>query len=398
MEKKINVRHISYSNYVGGASIAAANIHNCLKKFVNSNFLCAEDYSNRHKFNLKNIIKVFFSRLLKIFFLNHYNHSYSFNLFNSNILDRIKNKKNLIVNLHWINRETLSIKDISRINYPLVWTCHDMWPILGAKHIEYKNTYFKKYSKFQKIYNLDYLVWKRKIKYLSNKKITFVTPSRWLKEKIKKSKTYLNKKVIVIGNPINTNFWRKIKFTNSKKNEPLIIFGGVGINKDPNKGLELAIKIFNYLANNLKLKFKVIFFGSDLNNKNLKFNYKSVGFLNKRKLRALYSSANLILITSKIESFCQVAAEAQSCNLPVVSFKTSGLKDVIKDNYSGKLISKYNHILFAKKIKKILNSKKLLKKFQTNSRIHIESNYSYKIIAKKYFNLYKNILNEKNNF
>ena len=45
---------------------------------------------------------------------------------------------------------------------------------------------------------------------------------------------------------------------------------------------------------------------------------------------------------SRFESFCQVAAEAQSCGLPVIGYKTSGLIDVVKNNYSGFLVKNYD--------------------------------------------------------
>ena len=32
-----------------------------------------------------------------------------------------------VVNLHWVNGEMLSVKDISKIKKPIVWTLHDMW-------------------------------------------------------------------------------------------------------------------------------------------------------------------------------------------------------------------------------------------------------------------------------
>ena len=67
-----------------------------------------------------------------------------------------------------------------------------------------------------------------------------------------------------------------------------------------------------------------------------------------------------MIVTSKIESFCQVAAEAQSLSVPVISYKSSGLIDVVKNNYSGYHISKYNHREFAYKIYKLLNNKKKL--------------------------------------
>ena len=43
-----------------------------------------------------------------------------------------------------------------------------------------------------------------------------------------------------------------------------IVFGGSNISNDDNKGLELAIKIFNFMHENLKIKFIVSFFGSQI--------------------------------------------------------------------------------------------------------------------------------------
>jgi glycosyltransferase involved in cell wall biosynthesis len=398
IKNKIYIKHVSYSNYIGGASIAANNIYISIKKHLKSEFISADDYSKRKNINIKTKIRIFLGRLPKLFFLKNFNQSLSFNLLNSPLLKKIQEQKSKkqIINLHWINRETLSIKDISKINYPLIWTCHDMWPVLGAKHIEFKNTNFKNYSLINRILNLDYLTWKKKIKYLSKKRIIFIVPSKWLKQKIEASKIYKNKKIFVIGNPINTKFWKKIKLINTKKEKiPIIAFGGVGINKDLNKGLKLAIKIFEYLNNNLNFKFKVIFFGDNIPKRKYKFNYESQGYLNKNQMRELYSKTKIVLITSKIESFCQVAAEAQSCEVPIIAYKTSGLNDVIKNKSSGELVNNYNYVLFAKKIKSLLENKELLKKYSKNARRHIVKNYDSKIIAKKYIKIYKNIINNK---
>ena len=394
---KIYVKHVSYSNYIGGASIAAHNIHCAIKKNVKSEFICINNYSKKTKFNLKAKIRIFIGRLPKLFFLNRLKQSLSFSLLDSPLLKEInKNKgKFPIINLHWINRETLSVKDISKINYPLIWTCHDMWPILGAKHIENGDINFRNYSVINKLFNFDYLTWKKKIKYLAKKKIIFIVPSQWLKNKIDKSKIYKNKKIHVIGNPIEAKFWKKRKLpANKKMKDPVIVFGGIGISSDTNKGFELAVKIFEYLYNDLNFKFTVFFFGDVIPEKKYRFNYVSLGFLKKKQMRELYSKTDVVLIASKIESFCQVAAEAQSCEVPIVAYKTSGLNDVVKNKFSGELVKKYNYILFAQKIKKILENKKLLNKYSKNARKHILKNYESKIVAKKYINIYMGINNK----
>ena len=42
-----------------------------------------------------------------------------------------------IIHLHWINQGFLSLKDIEelvKLNKPIVWTMHDMWPCTGICH------------------------------------------------------------------------------------------------------------------------------------------------------------------------------------------------------------------------------------------------------------------------
>ena len=46
------------------------------------------------------------------------------------------NKTNAdIVNIHWVGSGMISIAEIGKINKPIVWTMHDMWPFCGAEHL-----------------------------------------------------------------------------------------------------------------------------------------------------------------------------------------------------------------------------------------------------------------------
>ena len=396
----IKIKHVSYSDFIGGAAIASVNIHNSLQDKISSKFYCNEPKSNNKSFYQKLIVKmrVFIGRTPKVFYLNNLKKAMSFALLNSNLIKTLNNSHNnkQIVHLHWINRETLSIKDISRIKSHLIWTCHDMWPVLGAHHLSHKNIEYSNFIFFKHFLNIDYWTWYRKKKYLKDKEIHFVAPSLWMKEKIKKCDIYNKAKVSIIGNPIDCNFWKKNKTSTTKKKKiPIIVFGGSQINNDKNKGLDLAIKIFNYLYLKKKMKFNVAFFGSEnIQSTGLYFSYKNYGIVNKKKLKMIYSLGDLSLITSKIESFCQVAAEAQSCSLPVICYKTSGLNDTVKNNYSGYLLDQYNHIKFADQIYKTLNNKKKLKELSDNARKFIKNNFDKNIIASKYINLYERTIKE----
>ena len=139
----MRVLHINYYEKKGGASIATQQIHSALldnkiesKIFVaeketqdeniisDSNFLTFISFKFRERFN-RNLFKILNLKSI---------HTQSSGLLRSYLPNKI-NKMNFdIINLHWINNEMMSIKDLKRINKPLVWTLHDLWPISGKDH------------------------------------------------------------------------------------------------------------------------------------------------------------------------------------------------------------------------------------------------------------------------
>ena len=83
--------------------------------------------------NIFNEFKIKLARQKKFFYGFDGKYSHSLNIFNSNILAKINNINPDIVNLHWINNELISIKQISKIKQPIVWT-FDIWPMCGGEH------------------------------------------------------------------------------------------------------------------------------------------------------------------------------------------------------------------------------------------------------------------------
>ncbi len=58
---------------------------------------------------------------------------HSFGRVSANIVDELNESDATVLNLHWISK-LLSIEDIGRIQKPMVWTLHDMWPLCGGEH------------------------------------------------------------------------------------------------------------------------------------------------------------------------------------------------------------------------------------------------------------------------
>ena len=184
---KLKILHVNFSSTKGGASRAALRINKALNKNknINSKIICIHNnLKDSYIINVPKLIRLknFIFRVISFVvkklmqILAKTDVHLSFNFFNNNYLLNYINKYSAdIVHLHWINGDTLSIRDVSKIDKNLVWTTHDLWPLLGTEHLEIKNNskIFKMVSK--KVKNLKNEYWRNKI--------NFVAPSEYVRKK-----------------------------------------------------------------------------------------------------------------------------------------------------------------------------------------------------------------------
>ena len=96
---------------------------------------------------------------------------------------------------------------------------------------------------------------------------------------------------------------------------------------------------------------------------------------------------------SRLEALGQVALEAGSCSLPCVSFKNTGVEDAIKHKDTGYLASYMDQKDFEQGIEWIFNQLSIDKYFFNKRCVEfVSKNFSSRIIANKYINIYKSIL------
>lgn len=63
-----------------------------------------------------------------------------------------------------------------------------------------------------------------------------------------------------------------------------------------------------------------------------------IDWVDQEKLADIYSSADILLLPSRFDTFCNVVLEAISCGLPVVAYNSKGPKDIIIDMECGFLV------------------------------------------------------------
>ena len=408
----MKVMHLSYGDLSGGASIAAYRIHEALRKSKIKSLMYVEyrkSKNNNVKVLKNKIAKKFFiklKRFLSRFLIKLLNanceQKYSLALFNSHWVNFINDSNVDLIHLHWIQNEMLSIKDITKIKKPLVWTLHDMWAFSGAEHCpnheRWCTGYNYKRSNYSKSFDFNRWTWLRKKK-LWKKPLQIVTPSKWLTNCVKKSSLMKNWPVSTIPNPLDIGFWKPVNKRLSRerfslpKNIPLILFGAMGGTKNKLKGFDLLMLALKKIKKGHKnKKFELVTFGSNIETfkADLDFPIHNVGHVdNNLKLKELYSAVDVMVAPSRMEAFGQTASESQACGTPVVCFNLTGLKDIVVHQHTGYLARHFNTQDLADGIIWTLDNLKK-KNFKQNC-IKQAKRFSYNKIAKDYLNIYKKI-------
>ncbi len=406
----MKILHVNYSEIKGGAAIGVNRLHKALiKKGIDSEMLVIEKSTNDPEIHgpkssfeaLFSSSKKILSRFLKRKLIKTENkETFSFNLFNSNILKKINLINPSIVHLHWIGNEMISISQLKKIKKPIIWTFWDMWPICGAEHHSYDQRYIDGYTKhnrpdYEKGFDLNKFIWNYKKKNY-NFKFTINALSKWFYNEIKKSLLVKDKKIINIPPNLDTNFWQPKEKQFSRdiyqfdKNEKILLFGSA-TSTNHRKGFDFLIKLFE------EKKFtntKLIIFGERPKNLDkLKIDHKYIGRISDDvALSTLYSSADILLVPSMIEVFGQVGLEAQSCGTPCIVFENTGLEDFVKHKETG-YVSKYNNIDdFSNGIKWILERDDRYKEISSKGIKIAKENFDDDVIVKQFLKEYKNLL------
>lgn len=396
----MKILHLNFDDLSGGASRAVLRLNKALNEskthskifVIKSNLKSKSIITFRNYFYLENLLKRIFSFLVKKFDnFRDINIHRSYNFFNNSKLVNFVNKSSFdIVHLHWINGEMISINDLSRLKKPLVWTFHDMWPVLPSSHTDILK------SKKKKIFE-NLLILKKKNFFRFNKKISIIVPSKLMFKKVNRKKLIKKSNINIIPNNLDLNFWKlmnknlcrkKLYLSNTKK---IIGYNISGINDDFVKGTDLFLNILQRLSKDKNLIF--LLFGNNRKDliKNFNQNIINYGRIEDDKfVRNIYNSADLIISTSRFESFGQVILEAQACGTCCMAFKKTGIEDIIVNRKTGYLIKQFEINNFVNKINNFFKNKHKIKRSTCRKEIIRKFN-TYKIM-KHHQNNYKKLI------
>lgn len=408
---------ICFSLNIGGAGTAANRFKKLLEDNTNSFKVASitQDGAGKHQF-----IKRLISFCLSKFQIDGNPIKHSLNLFSYKpVLKSFKNTKDNIHHLHWLNNDTLSIFDFNKIPPGSIVSLHDEWMYCGSEHV-YKvlddsNDFIHGYRYFKKgVFgiNWNFFIWKIKYKKLAHRNdLIYTVPSNWMLERAKSSSMLKKSDIRLLPNPIDSEVFKpsskNLIFSfrsslNIDNDTFVIVFSAANGNKNKLKGIDLLNTALQLLqSKNLNApipKIVLINFGGSKGEEKLcGFRNISIGYIKDSSyLAELYSSADCVVVPSMVESFGQVAAEALSCCTPVVSFDTSGLRDIVRHRSNGFIADAFSPDSLCEQLLEIIKiSEKTRLRMGENGREHILKKFSYAIIKKMYINILQDAITLK---
>lgn len=303
---------------------------------------------------------VYIHGILTLLFNHHGRYSY---FQTKRLVKKIKKINPDIIQLHNVHGYYLNYKVLFKYlknNYKgkIFWTLHDCWPFTGhcayftyaqcdkwkiqcyncPQKLNYPCSLLFDSSKSE--YNL------KKELFTDIKNLTFITPSKWLKDLV--SESYLKKyHVEVINNGIDLNIFKneidynikdKYNIPNNKK-----ILLGVSNIWEKRKGFDTFIKI----ANDFK-HYDYVFVLVGLSKKQIKQLPENVVGIertdNQNELVKIYSIADVFVNPTLEDNYPTVNIEAIACGTPVVTYGTGGCREQV-DGKTGFVCYSYNDLL-----------------------------------------------------
>ena len=226
----------------------------------------------------------------------------------------------------------------------------------------------------------------------------FISVSRACSISVFNRKIFCNHKSIYIYNGLKINNLKKNfnvrkRFKIFKKKKIILMLGVY----EKRKGHNFLLKSLEFL-NNFNPNFYCIICGDG--------NFSEISKLRlavpdniRRKIKilshvkynhSLIKQSDLVVVPSQsYESFSYVALEAMCFSKPVVVTNVGGLTEVVKNNETGYIVDKNDHIKFANKISSILNDKKISNFFSKNGRQRFIKKFKAEYMANSYNNIIK---------
>jgi glycosyltransferase involved in cell wall biosynthesis len=414
----MKIVHVSYTARVGGAAVAMHRLHTALlgesiRSEIVAVFTNGLKGPNVHEaFGAVGMLGARVSArlgaLASRFRADADSHGCSVNILPNSLVKKINRLSPDIVHLHWLGANTLPIQGLRRIRAPIVWTLHDMWAFCGAEHCSFTERWKTGYPPRSHAprgagLDVDAYVYRAKQRCWRGLPLDTVSPSTWMHEcatsaAMWRGRTDVHHHVIANGLPLEIfkpqdrlECRRRIGIPD---NATVILFGAHYCD-DSIKGADLLTAAIPSLRLPGRHLIGVTFGASGGSS------LAPIGSLptihlgtvgDPGELAKVYGCADVMVVPSRMESFCQTASEAQACGIPVACFDATGLRDVVEHKVTGYRARPFDPAALAAGIEWCVADRERHAALGKAARARAEALFCDRIMARRYTDLYRDIL------
>ena len=408
----MKVLFVSASDRIGGAAIATHRLHKALQQGgVHSDMLVLRKvtadptvhrlahYLDRLARARRRLGAIRHSRRLGDNPRRAESGHWSLNQFGYPIADAVNSFGADIVHLNWVGDNYLPVGEVAKINAPIAWTLHDMWAFTGGCHysgdcLGYQNRCGNCPQLLAASANdISARVIRAKELAWADISLTALAPSNWLADCARASAVFKDRRVEVIGNPIDPERFKPLEKSVSRRafnlplDKQLILFGADGGTNDERKG-------FRYLRSAIggaeDDNFELVIFGSaSREDLALDIPAHQVGRLQDEvSLSMLYSACDSFVLPSLQDNLPNTILESLACGTPCVAFDGSGMNDLVRHKENGYLARLRDSADLLKGIKWTLAQ--TWSRQELHQRIVDRHNPNH--VCKQYLSLYQSLL------
>ena len=308
-------------------------------------------------------------------------------------------------NLHGGYFNPFVLPELTKLK-PSVWTLHDMQAITG--HCAYAFDCDKWQRGCGSCPDLRTYpeipadqtarMWEDKRKIYEQSQFDVVVPSKWLKSIVEKS-ILKDKPTHLIYNGIDENVFKPIDnaLVRQKLNIPVnaTILGFVSDKglADARKGASFAIEAYNYLA----AKYPDLYFlsigGQSPNAPTDRF-IQIPHIEDEKVLAHIYSAADLFILPTLADNCPLVVLELMGCGIPVVSFDTGGVPELIDDGQTGLIAPRKDANTLIKLTEKLITDPNTRHRFSLAARQKLLKKFTITQMTNQYVKLYHDLIDD----
>ncbi len=407
----MKILHLSTSDIDGGAAKAAYRLHQGLNKVGVSSQMLVRDKQTSSKAVVRDTsvmtkLGPIFNRLPLRKYPERDSVMFSSQWFPDSLTQAISAINPDIVQLHWVCNGFLQIETLKKINKPIVWTLHDMWPFTGGCHYTQGCDRYQHQCgscpilRSQKQKDLTFHTLQRKVKAWRDLSLTVVAPSQWLADCASESTLFKHQSVQAIAGGLNTDVFRPglkqaaREILNLPQDKQLLLFVAGSTTGDPRKGFKYLVEALNLRQQQGNDTFELAILGEEAptNPVPLAFKTHYLGRFNDEISLALaYNAADVFIAPSIQDNLPNTVMEALGCGTPCVAFKIGGMPDMIDHQQNGYLASPFEVADLGKGIEWVLGDQDKYAELAVNARQKAERAFNCEQQVIKFIELYKSL-------